>query len=282
MSLYLTNNDCKGCLQLEPETLIAISQMDTCSEEQAKIYDTLIKNIKISQGLCLQTLSLYQRFNTLYIGAAHEKSVIFINWVPKSWSRTEIGTVRFTPNLGYGGNGSSNYFNDGYTQQDDPFSPDSKFGAYITEDFNNRVTGFRTTNGGANAAELSLSRDLGNRIYDSWGTNRHWFTTAGDGLREIERGGTYNNGGFGGNRTIRYQGIEDLFVSPATTTFRVNFGLVFFSLALNSSSYLTPLGASIEANTTGFCKFQYGGSRLINSSRLLIAIEKYLTEIGAI
>jgi hypothetical protein len=251
------------------------------------VYNDLIKDIKSSQGLCLGVNSLHLRFLAINLRASHDKQASLLDWTSNTLDGDEIGTIRFTADRGVGGSvtGGNSYIRENYSQIQDYFSPSSKFGGYITSDYNNRIIGYRTTTGGGGAAEMSLARNLGNRIYDSWGAGRQFFNTAGAGMRETERGGTYFNGGFGGNRTLRYQGIEDLFVSPTTSTFRFNFQLNFYSLALNSApngSTFPVLGNSGEINTVGLMMFQFSGSSLIDSPRLLIAVEKYLKVIGAI
>jgi len=281
-------SECGGCVALEPETIATVLRMTVApTPARALIYDQLIKDIKNTQGLCLGVSSLHQRFLVLHIRASHDKQASLLDWTNNVYDGTEIGTIRFTADRGVGGSvtGGNSYIQENYSQIQDYFSPSSKFGGYITSDYNNRIIGYRTTTGGGGAAEMSLARNLGNRIYDSWGTGRQFFQTAGAGMRETERGGTYFNGGFGGNRTLRYQGIEDLFVSPTTSTFRFNFQLNFYSLGLNSApngGTFPVLGNPGEINTVGLMMFQFSGSRLIDSPRLLIAVEKYLSVIGAI
>ena len=281
-------SECNGCLALEPETIATVARMAVApSSAKELIYDALIKDIKSSQGLCLGVNSLHLRFLTIYLRASHDKQASLLDWTRNEFDGSEIGTIRFTEDRGVGGKvtGGNSYIKENYSQIQDYFSTSSKFGGYISADYNNRITGFGTTSGGAGAAEMSLSPILGMRIYDSWGTSRQWFTTAGAGMREIERGGTYFNGGFGGNRTLLYNGIEDLFVSPQTSTFRANFQLNFYSLATNSApngGTFPIIGNPTGINTVGLLMFQFAGSRVINSPRLLIAVEKYLKIIGAI
>lgn len=270
------------CDDLEPETINTVARMSVApTETETGYYNFLIRKVKINEGLCLGVLSLHQRFVAFHIRACHDKQAALLDWTKNEHDGTEVGTIRFEPFIGVGGStsGGNSYIRENYTQVDDYFSISSKFGGYVTADFNNRIIGFRTTNIGADAAELSLSPNLGNRMYDSWGTARMWFESSGAGLYEIERGGTYSNGGFGGNRTIRYQGEENLTVDPGTATFRDDFQLNFYSLALNSSNISTPVGSPIEINTAGYAQIQYTGSRLIHSVKMRQAIEQYLALI---
>jgi len=129
---------------------------------------------------------------------------------------------------------------------------------------------------------MTLARDLGNRIYDSWGANpQQFFNTAGAGMREIVRGGTYNNNGTFAGRTLLYQGSIDMTGSTPNTV-RLNFDLNFYSLARNVSNLGTPNGSPQQINTVGLCMFQFHGSFLINSPKLINAVEPYLRTVGAI
>lgn len=283
---FFSNNDCRTCgLPLEPETVATVNRMLVApSDAEKKDYDTLIKDLKLSQGLCLGTLSLHQRYVTVYIRAAHDKQAALLDWTKNQYDGTEVGTIRFTAFRGVGGSTTSgnHYINNNYSQQQDYFSPSSKFGGYITSDYNNRILGYVTTAGGSGAAEMTLARDLGNRIYDSWGANpQQFFNTAGAGMREIVRGGSYNNNGTIAGRTLLYQGNIDMTGGTPTTT-RSNFDLNFYSLARNVSNLGTPNGTPQQINTTGLCMFQFHGSHLINSPKLVAAVEKYLTKVGAI
>lgn len=280
------HSECRGCaLKLEPETIDTVARMTSVPTDlQVTDYDDLIKGIKLSQGLCLQTYSLHQRFVSIYIRASHDKQAALLDWTKNLHDGTEIGTIRFTAYQGVGGSATagSHYINEGYTQQQDYFSPSSKFGGYVTSDFNNRIIGFESNNPGLSAVEMTLGMSLGMRIYDSWGANpQHFFNTAGAGMREIVRGGSYDNNGSLADRTLLYQGNIDLTGATANTV-RLNFGMNFYSLANNRGSYLVPENAPIEINTVGLCKFQFHGSYLINSKRLLIPVESYLTKVGAI
>lgn len=280
------NNECRGCgMKYEPETVETISRMAVApTESQADNYDMLIKDIKLSQGLCLQTYSLHQRFVTVYVRAAHTKQAALLDWTKNKYDSSEVGTIRFTAFGGVGGSTTSgnNYINNNYSQLQDYFSPNSKFGGYITADYNNRIVGYVTTAGGGGAAEMTLARDLPNRIYDSWGSNpTQSFNTAGAGMREIVRGGSYNNNGTVGGRTLLYQGQIDM-TGAVPSTVRNSFDVNFYSLARNVSNLGTPNGSPQQINTTGLCMFQFHGSFLIDSPKLVAAVEKYLTKVGAI
>jgi hypothetical protein len=272
-------------MKYEPETVDTVLRMSVApTESQIQDYDTLIKDIKLSQGLCLQTYSLHQRFVTVYIRAAHTKQAALLDWTNNTHDGTEIGTIRFTSFRGVGGSTTSgnHYINNNYSQQQDYFSPNSKFGGYITSDYNNRILGYATTAGGGGAAEMTLARDLANRIYDSWGANpAQFFNTAGAGMREIVRGGSYNNNGTIAGRTLLYQGEIDM-TGGTPNTVRLNFDVNFYSLARNVSNLGTPNGTPQQINTTGLCMFQFHGSHLINSKKLVQAVEKYLLKVGAI
>jgi hypothetical protein len=280
----ILGNECSGCgLGLEPETVDTVARMVTApSDAQKTIYDNAIKEIKLSQGLCLQTYSLHQRFVSLQFRAAHSKEATLLDWTQNAYDSLEVGTIRYTANQGVGGNGSGNYINMNYSQVQDYFSSSSKFGGYITSDFNNRIMGAETSNGGGSAYEMTLARDLGNRPYDSWGANPQlFFNTAGAGMREIVRGGSYDNNGTIGGRTVLYQGVIDM-TGGVPTTVRNGFTKKFYALANNRGDVSIAESAGIEINTTGLLKFQFHGSHLINSPKLLIAVENYLTTIGAI
>jgi hypothetical protein len=277
------HSECRGCaLKLEPETVDTVARMTVePTEAQIKDYDDLIKGIKLSQGLCLQTYSLHQRFITIYIRASHDKQASLLDWTNNQYDGVEVGTIRFTAFDGVGGNTGS-YINDNYSQVEDYFSPNSKFGGYVTSDFNNRIMGAETTNAGGSAYEMTLAYTLGNRIYDSWGANpQHFFNTAGQGMREIVRGGTYDNNGTLAGRTLLYQGQIDLTGGTATTV-RLNFSKKFYSLANNRGDISAVESVGSEINTVGLCMFQFHGSFLINSPKLLIPVEQYLTKVGAI
>lgn len=279
------NNECSSCLTYEPETVDTIDRMTSSpSSSEADDYDKLIKDVKLSQGLCLQTYSLHQRFISFYIRAAHSKEASLLDWTNNENDSTEVGTIRFTAFEGVGGSisGGNSYINNNYSQQQDYFSPSSKFGGYITSDFNNRIIGVETTNGGGSAFEMTLARDLGNRIYDSWGANpQQYFDTAGAGLREIVRGGSYDNNGTIGGRTLLYQGEIDM-TGSVPSTVRTGFSQNFYSLANNRGDVANVNNSPTEVNTTGLLMIQYHGSYLINSPKLLVAIENYLTSVGAI
>jgi len=272
-------------MKLEPETVDTVARMTSSpTDAETKDYDDLIKAIKLSQGLCLQTYSLHQRFVTIYIRATHDKQASLLDWTKNQYDGSEVGTIRFTAFEGVGGSTTSgnHYINNNYSQQQDYFSPSSKFGGYVTADYNNRIVGFVTTAGGAGAAELTLAINLGNRIYDSWGANpQQFFDTAGAGMREIVRGGSYNNNGTIAGRTLLYQGQIDM-TGGTTNTTRLNFDLNFYSLARNVSVLGTPNGSPQQINTTGLCMFQFHGSHLINSPKLVVAVEDYLLKVGAI
>ncbi len=279
-------SDCEGCgMELEPETVDTVARM-TVSPSGSEItdYDILIKGIKLSQGLCLQTYSLHQRFVAIFIRAAHDKQAALLDWTRNQFDGTEIGTIRFTAFGGVGGSvtAGNHYIQEVFKQTDDYFSPNSKMGGYITSDFNNRIFGFESTDGGGSAVEMTLALTLGNRPYDSWGSNPQlFFNTAGAGMREIVRGGSYNNNGTIGGRTLLYQGAIDL-TGAVPSSVRTGFGFNFYSLANNRGPVSTALNTPIEVNTTGLCMFQFFGSYLINSPRLLIPVETYLTTVGAI
>lgn len=280
------NSECRGCgFKLEPETVDTVSRMTaTPTSDQINTYDILIKEIKLSQGLCLQTYSLHQRFVTVFIRAAHDKQASLLDWTKNRFDGTEIGTIRFTAFGGVGGSatGGSHYIRENYKQTNDYFSPSSKFGGYITADFNNRIIGFESTNGGTSATEMTLGMTLGMRIYDSWGANpQHFFNTGGAGMREIVRGGSYNNNGTIAGRTLLYQGQIDLTGGTANTV-RNGFTFNYYSLANNRGGVGSDLNTPTEVNTVGLCMFQFQGSYLINSPRLLVPVEKYLTAVGAI
>lgn len=280
------SSECRSCgMKYEPETVDTVARMTVAPTElQIKDYDDLIKGIKLSQGLCLQTYSLHQRFVTLYIRASHDKQASLLDWTKNTHDGLEVGTIRFTAYQGVGGSVTSgnHYINEGYSQQQDYFSPSSKFGGYITADYNNRIIGYVTTAGGGGAAEMTLARDLANRIYDSWGANpAQFFNTAGLGMREIVRGGSYDNNGTIAGRTLLYQGNIDM-TGGTPNTVRSSFDVNFYSLARNVSNLGTPNGSPQQINTVGLCKFQFHGSYLIDSKRLLIPVEAYLTKVGAI
>ena len=160
---FFSNNDCRTCgLPLEPETVATVNRMLVApSDAEKKDYDTLIKDLKLSQGLCLGTLSLHQRYVTVYIRAAHDKQAALLDWTKNQYDGTEVGTIRFTAFRGVDGSTTSgnHYINNNYSQQQDYFSPSSKFGGYITSDYNNRILGYVTTAGGAgkNVGCASLS-----------------------------------------------------------------------------------------------------------------------------
>lgn len=276
---------CKGCGRLEPETVLAVSKMtDIPSATQIEYYNQLIKAVKRSENICLQSMSLHHKFTSFYIRAAHSKEAALIDWTKNEFDSTEVGTIRFVANKGVGGSttGGNSYINNNYSQQDDKFSPDSKFGAYVTADFNNRILGFQTSAGGAGAAQMTLSKDMGDRIYDSWGANpQQYFNTAGAGMREIVRGGTYDNNGTEGGRTKLYQAEIDM-TGGVPNTVRNDFDINFYSLASNSSNLGTPNGTPVGVNTEGLMLFEFSGSYLINSRKLGIAVTKYLTQIGAL
>lgn len=286
MFSFFSNSECRGCgFKLEPETVDTVSRMTvTPSASETTDYDNLIKDIKVSQGLCLQTYSLHQRFVSIYIRASHDKQASLLDWTKNQHDGSEVGTIRFTAFTGVGGSitAGNHYINNGYSQQQDYFSPNSKFGGYITSDYNNRILGFQSNNGGSAATEMTLALTLGNRIYDSWGANpEQWFNSAGAGMREIVRGGSYDNNGTIGGRTLLYQGNIDM-TGSVPGTVRLGFAKNLYSLANNYGDYLTVASSPIEINTVGLCMFQFHGSYLINSPILLTAVEKYLTLKGSI
>lgn len=282
-SIFL-GSECRSCgLAYEPETNDTISRMSVApSTAQSDDYDTLIKEIKLSQGLCLQTYSLHQKFVTIQIRASHDKQASLLDWTKNQYDGTEIGTIRFTAFRGVGG-ATGSYINANYSQLEDYFSPNSKFGGYITSDFDNRIMGVETTNGGGSAYEMTLGLTLGNRPYDSWGANPQlWFNTYGiDGMREIVRGGTYDNNGTIGGRTLLYQGQID-YTGSVPLTVRTGFAKKFYHLANNRGDVTVLESAPTEVNTTGLCMFQFHGSYLIDSPKLLVAVENYLSKVGAI
>lgn len=287
MFSFMFHSECRGCIQkFEPETIDTILRMDVePTDKQAEDYDDLIKAIKLSQGLCLQTYSLHQRFISIYVRASHDKQAALLDWTKNKYDGTEIGTIRFTQFLGVGGSttGGNSYINNNYSQQQDIFSPNSKFGGYITADYNNRIMGYITTAGGGGAAEADLAVGLANRIYDSWGANpAQFFNTLNQrGMREIVRGGTYDNNGTITNRTLLFQAeIDQTGGNPLTV--RRNFDLNFYSLARNSSTLGNPNGSPQQINTEGFAMFQFHGKFDINSKKLLVAVENYLSKVGAI
>ena len=100
-------------------------------------------------------------------------------------------------------------------------------------------------------------------------------------MREIVRGGSYDNNGTIGGRTVLYQGVIDM-TGGVPTTVRNGFTKKFYALANNRGDVSIAESAGTEINTTGLLKFQFHGSYLINSPKLLIAVENYLTTIGAI
>lgn len=282
---FWTNSECRTCGPLEPETIDTVARMAVPpSDLEVTDYDTLIKEIKLSQGLCLATYSLHQRFVTVFVRAAHTKQASLLDWTKNQFDGSEIGTIRFTAFSGVGGSTTSgnHYIKENYKQTNDYFSPSSKFGGYITSDFNNRVIGFESNNAGTSAVEMTLGMTLGMRIYDSWGANpQHFFNTGGAGMREIVRGGSYNNNGTIAGRTLLYQGQIDLTGGTANTV-RNGFTFNFYSLANNRGPVGTDLNTPIEINTIGLCRFQFHGSHLINSPKLLVAVENYLSKVGAI
>lgn len=278
--------ECRKCgLNLEPETVDTVDRMTTTpTTAQITDYDNLIKAVKKSQGLGLQAYTLHQRFVSFYIRAAHSKDAALLDWTKNQNDSSEVGTIRFTAFEGVGGSttGGNSYINNNYSQQQDNFSPSSKFGGYVTSDFNNRIIGVETTNGGGSAYECTLAKDLGNRIYDSWGANpQQWFNTGGAGLREIVRGGSYDNNGTTGGRTLLYQGEIDM-TGSVPSTVRTGFAQNFYSLANNRGDVSNVNNSPTEINTTGLLMVQYHGSYLIDSPRLLTAIEGYLSTVGAI
>jgi len=279
----ILTNECQSCGDLEPETINTISRMTVVpSDDQIKIYDEFVKDIKRSQGLCLNTYSLNQRFVSLHFRAAHTKEIALLDWTENENDSIEVGNIRYVFNQGIGGNGASGYLNMNYSQVEDYFSPKSKFGGWITSDYNNRIIGAQTTNSGSLAYEMTLGLTLGNRHYDSWGSKPElWF--GGDnffleGIREIVRGGVYNNNGTIGDRTLLYQGDID-YTGSTPNTLRSGFTKKFYALANNRGDVSQVESSPTEANTTGFLKFQFHGSYLINSKTLLIAVEKYLNKI---
>lgn len=282
---FFANSECRTCGPLEPETVDTVARMTSePTEVQIKDYDSLIKDIKLSQGLCLNTYSLHQRFVSLHIRAAHDKQAALLDWTKNEHDGTEVGTIRFTAFEGVGGStiGGNSYINSNYSQQQDYFSPNSKFGGYITADFNNRIMGAETTNGGGSAYEMTLGFTLGNRPYDSWGANPQlFFGTSGAGMREIVRGGTYDNNGTIGGRTLLYQGVID-YTGSVPSTVRNNFAQNFYHLANNRGDVSIVNNPPAEINTVGLCMFQFHGSHLINSPKLVAAVEKYLIKVGAI
>jgi hypothetical protein len=273
---------CLGCKHIEPEVTSTIARSGlTLSEAAIKIFDDTIKAIKISQGLCLQVHSLHQRFVAVYFRASPFKELSLMDWTKNAHDGTEVGTIRWVANGGVGGQTGS-YINNNFSQQQDYFSPNSSFGGYVTADFNGRIMGFQTTNTGGSAAQMTLSKDLSDRIYDSWGANpTMYFDTPGAGMREIKRGGTYDNNGTTGGRTKLYNGEIDLTGAVATTV-RQNMDLNFYSLANNRSTVGSPNGTAIDINTVGYCMFEYMGSYMIRSKPLYEAVDNYLRTIGAV
>lgn len=282
-SIFL-NSECRGCgYKLEPETVDTVSRMTIPpSQSQIEDYDILIKEIKLSQGLCLQTYSLHQRFVTIQVRAVHDKQAALLDWTKNRYDGIEVGTIRFTQYFGVGGSTGS-YINSNYSQLQDYFRPNSKFGGYITSDFNNRIIGVETTNGGSSAYEMTLGLTLGNRHYDSWGANPQlWFNTYSvTGMREIVRGGLYDNNGTIGVKTLLFNGQID-YTGSVPSTVRDNFAKKFYHLANNRGDSSVIESAPTEVNTVGFCMFQFHGSYLIDSPRLLVAVENYLKKVGAI
>lgn len=272
------HNESRACsgLGFEPESIDTFDRMVVePTAPQKIIYDDFIKDIKLSQGLCLGTRSLYQRFAYIYIRASHDKQASLLNWVKDDHDGTEVGTIRYDPYVGVGGISTAPiaYINNNFIPATDhPWGVSVKFGGYVDEDYRSTICGARDTRtgSGAHAGWLTPSQTW---VMQSWGTNTRIFEDPNlEGFYEAVRNV------YGTNVTAgHYQGVLN-------TDTRVegvrNPPINWYSCARNNINGSTGIsGTPQQVNNVGFLRFEYFGWNQINSVTLLSAIEKYLEVI---
>lgn len=97
----------QGKLALEPETILSVRRMDSKpTNTLIKRYDSLIKEVKIGQGLSLGSLNLTDKFQRFYINCSHDHQASKVDWCG-IFDKNEVGNVLFTPMAGVKSNGTS-------------------------------------------------------------------------------------------------------------------------------------------------------------------------------
>ena len=92
---------------LDPATLALVQRMSgPPGATRAALIDTLVRAIKAA--------GIWSKLHCLYLLAAHDAQAARLNWAATGYALTAAGTVTFTADRGYAGDGSSGYLDTGW------------------------------------------------------------------------------------------------------------------------------------------------------------------------